>query len=159
MRRVLDRDPQDLLRAPFQARHWRAVRRALLDIHPALPFLARYASQRGAYPWTVRIDTPLGRVRVMSSPDTDDVRTFSTDVFELEIPAGGKSGRRWQMADEVFYALSGSGYCLQWEVQAEIEAGLAPNAFPIGDKTTMKQLAEADPWKGFFEQGNVLKRG
>jgi mannose-6-phosphate isomerase-like protein (cupin superfamily) len=66
-------------------------------------------------------DTPLGRVRVMSSPATDDVRTFSTDVFELEIPAGGKSGRRWQMGDEVFYALSGSGYSLQWEVQAEIE--------------------------------------
>jgi quercetin dioxygenase-like cupin family protein len=66
-------------------------------------------------------DTPLGRVRVMSSPETDDVRTFSTDVFELEIPAGGKSGRRWQMGDEVLYALSGSGYCLQWEVQAEIE--------------------------------------
>ncbi|BCG84754.1 ATP-dependent DNA ligase [Mesorhizobium sp. 113-3-9] len=42
---------------------------------------------------------------------------------------------------------------------AEIEAGLAPNAFPIGDKTTLKQLAQADPWKGFFEQGKALKRG
>ncbi|UVK55909.1 DNA ligase D [Mesorhizobium sp. AR02] len=42
---------------------------------------------------------------------------------------------------------------------AEIEAGLAPNAFPIGDKTTLKQLAQADPWKGFFEQAKVLKRG
>ncbi|GLQ80602.1 ATP-dependent DNA ligase [Mesorhizobium huakuii] len=42
---------------------------------------------------------------------------------------------------------------------AEIEAGLAPNAFPIGDKTTLAKLAEADPWKGFFEQGKVLKRG
>lgn len=42
---------------------------------------------------------------------------------------------------------------------AEIEAGLAPNAFPIADKTTMKQLADADPWKGFFEQGKALKRG
>jgi len=42
---------------------------------------------------------------------------------------------------------------------AEIEAGLAPNAFPIGDKTTLKQLADADPWADFFEQGKVLKRG
>jgi quercetin dioxygenase-like cupin family protein len=65
-------------------------------------------------------DTPLGRVRVMTSPATEDVRTFSTDVYELEVPAGGKSGRRWQMADEVFYVLSGSGYSLQWEVQAEL---------------------------------------
>lgn len=42
---------------------------------------------------------------------------------------------------------------------AEIEAGLAPNAFPIGDKTTLAKLVETDPWKGFFEQGKVLKRG
>jgi bifunctional non-homologous end joining protein LigD len=42
---------------------------------------------------------------------------------------------------------------------AEIEAGLAPNAFPIGDKTTLKQLAEADPWADFLGQGKVLKRG
>lgn len=42
---------------------------------------------------------------------------------------------------------------------AEIEAGLAPNAFPIGDKTTLAKLAEADPWADFFKQGKVLKRG
>jgi bifunctional non-homologous end joining protein LigD len=42
---------------------------------------------------------------------------------------------------------------------AEIEAGLAPNAFPIGDKTTLAKLAEADPWANFFKQGKVLKRG
>lgn len=41
----------------------------------------------------------------------------------------------------------------------EIEAGLAPNAFPIGDKTTLKQLAKADPWVDFFKQGKPLKRG
>jgi bifunctional non-homologous end joining protein LigD len=41
---------------------------------------------------------------------------------------------------------------------AEIEAGLPPNAFPIGDKTTAKRLAEADPWADFFEQGKALKR-
>lgn len=42
---------------------------------------------------------------------------------------------------------------------AEIEAGLAPNAFPIGNKTTLAKLKEADPWARFFEQGKVLKRG
>jgi len=65
-------------------------------------------------------DTPLGRVRVMSSPERTDVRTFSMDVFELALPAGGRSGRRWHMADEVLYVISGSGYSLHWEVQAEI---------------------------------------
>ena len=65
-------------------------------------------------------DTPLGRVRVMSSPERTDVRTFSMDVFELAVPAGGRSGRRWQMADEVLYVISGSGYSLHWDVEAEI---------------------------------------
>ncbi|MFK0686596.1 DNA ligase D [Mesorhizobium sp. IMUNJ 23033] len=40
----------------------------------------------------------------------------------------------------------------------EIEKGLAPNAFAIGDKATLKRLAEADPWKDFFKLGKPLKR-
>lgn len=65
-------------------------------------------------------DTPLGRVKVLSSPQKSDLRNFSVDVFELEIPAGGSSGRRWQMADEILYVISGSGYSLHWEVGADI---------------------------------------
>jgi quercetin dioxygenase-like cupin family protein len=65
-------------------------------------------------------DIPLGRVRVMSSPDTEDVRVFSVDVFELQIPAGSRSGKHWKMADEVLYVLDGEGYSLHWEVEAEI---------------------------------------
>jgi FkbM family methyltransferase len=64
MRRVLDRTPTALLLAPWQPRHWRSIRQALRDIHPAVRFLARYVSQRGSYPWTVQVDTPLGRVQV-----------------------------------------------------------------------------------------------
>jgi quercetin dioxygenase-like cupin family protein len=69
---------------------------------------------------TRRETTPLGRVRVLSGPGRDDVRTFSVDAFELEIPAGSRSGKRWQMADEVLYVLSGSGHSLHWQVEAEI---------------------------------------
>jgi quercetin dioxygenase-like cupin family protein len=69
---------------------------------------------------TVWETTPLGEVRVLSSPERTDVRTFSVDAFELRIPAAGRSGKRWQMADEVLYVLSGSGYSLHWEVAAEI---------------------------------------
>ena len=69
---------------------------------------------------TVWETNPLGRVRVLSSPERDDVRTFSVDVFELDIEPGGHSGRRWQMGDEVLYVMSGSGYSLHWEVEAEI---------------------------------------
>jgi hypothetical protein len=33
---------------------------------------------------------PLGRVRILPSPEREDVRTFSVDVFELSIPAGSR---------------------------------------------------------------------
>jgi quercetin dioxygenase-like cupin family protein len=69
---------------------------------------------------TVWEQTQLGRVRVLSSQDRTDVRNFSVDVFELSIPAGGRSGKRWHMADEILHVLSGSGYSLHWEVEAEI---------------------------------------
>ncbi len=69
---------------------------------------------------TVWQTTPLGRVRELTS-QTTDTRTFSMDVFELEIPAGSRSGKRWHMADEVLYVLSGSGYSLHWEVEAELD--------------------------------------
>jgi mannose-6-phosphate isomerase-like protein (cupin superfamily) len=65
-------------------------------------------------------DTPLGRMRVMASKEKADGRIFSIDAFELDIPAGSRSGKYWKMADEVYYVLEGSGYALQWEVEAEI---------------------------------------
>ncbi len=65
-------------------------------------------------------DSPMGRVKVLSSPEKSDLRDFSVDVFELEIPAGGRSGRRWHMADEILHVISGSGYSLHWEVGADI---------------------------------------
>jgi quercetin dioxygenase-like cupin family protein len=64
--------------------------------------------------------TPLGRVRVLCGPERPDVRQFSADVFELEIPAGSRSGKHWKMADEIIYVVDGEGYSLHWEVQAEI---------------------------------------
>ncbi len=65
-------------------------------------------------------DTPLGKVKTLSSAQKSDLRNFSVDVFELEIPQGGHSGRRWQMADEILYVIGGSGYSLHWEVGADI---------------------------------------
>jgi len=69
---------------------------------------------------TVWTDTPLGRVRVLSDPSRTDARIFSVDAFELDIPAGGRSGKYWKMADEVYYVLDGGGYALHWEVEAEL---------------------------------------
>ncbi|MGX8011025.1 DNA ligase D [Mesorhizobium sp. ORM8.1] len=41
----------------------------------------------------------------------------------------------------------------------ELEKGIAPNAFPIGDASTLAQLKKPDPWKDFFKLGKPLKRG
>lgn len=41
----------------------------------------------------------------------------------------------------------------------EVNDGVLPNAFPIGDETTLARLKQADPWADFFQQAKVLKRG
>jgi quercetin dioxygenase-like cupin family protein len=69
---------------------------------------------------TVWETTRDGRVRVLCSKDTPDVRVFSVDVYEQEIPPGSRSAKHWHMPDEVAYVVSGCGECVQWEVEAEI---------------------------------------
>ncbi len=41
----------------------------------------------------------------------------------------------------------------------EVEDGVAPNAFPVGDKTTLRRLEQADPWADFFDKAKPLHRG
>jgi quercetin dioxygenase-like cupin family protein len=69
---------------------------------------------------TVWETTRDGRIRVICSKDTPEVRVFSVDVFEQEIPPGSHSSKHLHMPDEVFYVLEGSGHSLHWEVEAEI---------------------------------------
>lgn len=68
---------------------------------------------------TIWETTRDGLVRIMSSPDAD-FRCFSVDAYEQEIPGASRSAKHWHMADEVLYVISGSGYSLHWEVEAEI---------------------------------------
>jgi quercetin dioxygenase-like cupin family protein len=69
---------------------------------------------------TVWETTRDGKVRVLCSKDTPDVRVFSVDVFEQEIAPGSRSAKHLHMPDEVLYVLSGRGHSLHWEVEAEI---------------------------------------
>lgn len=62
-----------------------------------------------------------GRVRVLCSNATPDVRVVSVDIYEQEIAPGSRSARHLHMADEVAYVLSGEGRSLQWQVEAEID--------------------------------------
>ena len=67
-------------------------------------------------PWRM---TPHGKVRLLADP-TVPLRVKAIDVHLQEIPGGSRSGRQWQMQDEIFYVLEGSGYDLHWEVEVEI---------------------------------------
>jgi quercetin dioxygenase-like cupin family protein len=61
-----------------------------------------------------------GHIRLICSKERDDVRVFSIDLYEQDIPADSHSAKHWHMADEVLYVIAGSGYSLHWEVEAEI---------------------------------------
>lgn len=61
-----------------------------------------------------------GLIRTLCSAATPDVRVSSLDVSEQEVPPGSRSAKHLHMADEVLFVLSGQGYSLHWEVEAEI---------------------------------------
>ncbi|HWP60584.1 MAG TPA: cupin domain-containing protein [Candidatus Acidoferrales bacterium] len=67
-------------------------------------------------PWRT---TPHGRVRLLADA-TVPLRIKAVDVHLQEIPAGSRSGKQWQMADEIFYVLEGRGYDLHWDVEVDI---------------------------------------
>ena len=92
---------------------------------------------------TVWETTRDGRVRVLASSDTPNVRVFSVDVYEQEIAPGSRSAKHWHMADEVAYVISGSGESVQWEVEAEIaeryyaRVAKEPTSWTIGADETV----------------------
>ncbi|MGH2734198.1 MAG: cupin domain-containing protein [Actinomycetota bacterium] len=83
-----------------------------------------------------------GHVKTILSKG-DDARAWSVDLYEQKIPDGSRSAKHWHMADEVVYALSGSGYSLHWEVEAE-----------IAEKYYARIAKE--PTRHEFEAGDVL---
>ncbi len=84
-----------------------------------------------------------GRVRVIASKGTPDVRVWSVDLYEQEIAPGSRSAKHWHMADEVCYVTAGSGESLQWEVAAE-----------IGEKYRGRIAKEPSRWS--FQKGDVV---
>ena len=84
-----------------------------------------------------------GRVRRILDQDRTDARTHSLDLYQQEIPAGGRSAKHWHMADEAMYVISGSGYSLQWDVEAEID-----------DKYYARVAKEPSRWE--FSSGDLL---
>jgi FkbM family methyltransferase len=71
VRNVLGRDASRLALAPFQLRHYRAAVNIIRTFPQPLTTLARYLTNRGTYPWTIELRTPIGRcpVTMYSSHD------------------------------------------------------------------------------------------
>jgi quercetin dioxygenase-like cupin family protein len=67
-------------------------------------------------PWRV---SRHGTIKWLANKDMD-VRLFGTDMCLQRIAAGSRSAKYWTMADEIFYVLQGSGYSLEWQVEADI---------------------------------------
>ena len=63
--------------------------------------------------------TPHGHVRQLAG-DGVPLRIKATDAYLQDIPAGSRSGKRWQMGDQVIYVIEGEGYDLHWDVEVEI---------------------------------------
>jgi hypothetical protein len=63
--------------------------------------------------------TPHGKIRRLAD-ETLPLRIKATDLYLQEIAPGSRSGRRWQMADQLVYVIAGRGYDLHWDVEAEI---------------------------------------
>jgi quercetin dioxygenase-like cupin family protein len=84
-----------------------------------------------------------GRVRVLASPARTDVRVFSVDIHQQEIPGGSRSAKHWHMADEALYIISGRGYSLHWDVEAE-----------IGEKYMARVAKEPSRWD--FGPGDLV---
>lgn len=153
----------------------KAVRAAALDIRGQLEELSlpNFVKTSGGKGYHVVV--PL-----KPSADWDEVKTFahdfaraleqaSPDRYTATLSKKARTGKifvdylrngRGATTVAPYSSRAKKGATVSMPVTwAEIEAGLAPNAFPIGDGTTLKRLAEADPWKDFFKMGKPLKRG
>jgi quercetin dioxygenase-like cupin family protein len=84
-----------------------------------------------------------GLVRILSSWQQTNVRIFSVDIYQQLVPVGGRSAKHWHMADEVLYVLSGRGYSLHWDVEAE-----------ASDRYQARIAREPSRWD--FMAGNLL---
>ncbi len=165
---VFDLDPDEGVEV-------KAVREAALDIRARLDDLSlpNFVKTSGGKGYHVLV--PL-----KPSADWEEVKTFAHDFaraleqaapdrYTATLSKKARTGRifvdylrngRGSTTVAPYSSRAKKGATVSMPVTwPEVEAGLAPNAFPMGDKTTLKRLAEADPWVDFFKLGKVLKRG
>ncbi|MBV9329674.1 MAG: hypothetical protein JO352_38720 [Chloroflexi bacterium] len=64
-----------------------------------------------AMPWE---DTPYGRLKHLANRGMSNSSIGSLDVFILEIPPGGHSGKHRHFAEEFMFVVEGRGYSTHW---------------------------------------------
>ncbi|RWA64726.1 DNA ligase D [Mesorhizobium sp.] len=152
----------------------RMVREAALDIHKrldelSLPNLVKTSGGKGYH-----VLVPL-----KASADWDEVKDFAHDfarALEQAAPTRytatlSKKARTGKIFVDYLRNGRGSTTVAPYSSRAkkgatvsmpvtwpELEKGVAPNAFPLGDASTLAQLKKSDPWGDFFKLGKVLKR-
>ncbi len=151
------------------------VREAALDIHArldelSLPNLVKTSGGKGYH-----VLVPL-----KPSADWDDVKGFAHDFaraleqaapdrYTATLSKKARTGKifvdylrngRGSTTVAPYSSRAKKGATVSMPVTwAELEKGVPPNAFPIGDETTLAELKKADPWADFFELGKALQRG
>ncbi|TIQ29245.1 MAG: DNA ligase D [Mesorhizobium sp.] len=152
----------------------KAVRAAALDIHKrlddlSLPNLVKTSGGKGYH-----VLVPL-----KASANWDEVKDFAHDFARALEQASpdrytatlSKKARTGKIFVDYLRNSRGATTVAPYSSRAKksatvsmpvtwprIEKGLPPNAFPLGDETTLSELKKADPWVDFFKLGKVLKR-
>jgi mannose-6-phosphate isomerase-like protein (cupin superfamily) len=93
---------------------------------PRIPWSVARTPQDEALPKVLKKDatpfvlTPHGNIRELAGPNVP-LRIKLTDAYIQDIPGGSRSGKRWQMRDQLFLVLEGEGYDLHHEVDVDID--------------------------------------
>jgi len=68
-------------------------------------------------PWE---DSPHGRLKHMAREDINP-RIKDVDMYQQELPPGGRSGKHRHTAEELMFILEGRGYSLHWDVDFDLD--------------------------------------
>jgi quercetin dioxygenase-like cupin family protein len=90
-------------------------------------------------PWE---DSPEGRIKHLLNVEITGASS-TVDLYILEIPPGGCSGKSWHPAEALIYVLEGRGYDLHWDVEPS-----------VGERYEWKVSETCTRWD--WEEGDIV---
>lgn len=144
--RITDRAPGRILSAPFDRRHWRALKNALVTFDRPVGALARYLANAGRYPWCVTLLTPSGPVQVCLR-DRHDLLTVM-EIFCRRDYGDGRElravldiGANVGLATLFFLTRGSEARSVCYEPDPGNFELLQENLRPFGDRVTLVRAA------------------